>query len=189
MSRKLRVWYENACYHITCRGNHRNDLFRDEADFGMYLELLSFALKSFVDTPYQIISYCLMDNHVHLLIRTSTRHIGDFMKRLNMSYAIYFNKKYNYIGHLFQDRFFSELVTDDTQLLEISRYIHLNPVRAKMVDFPEDYPWSSYRYLIGTSNICCIHPYCIWNYFNSKDAPRLYKVFVESKLSPKKEEA
>ncbi|MGL4738411.1 MAG: transposase [Cellulosilyticaceae bacterium] len=187
MPRKAREWHEHACYHITCRGNHRNDLFRDESDFGMYLILLGDVLKHFKDTPFHLVSYCLMDNHVHLLIQTTTRHIGLFMKRLNMNYAIYFNKKYNYIGHLFQDRFFSELIATDTQLLETSRYIHLNPVRAQMVPLPQDYPWSSYPYLIGVADTSCINPSYIWRYFPEDRATTLYQEFVESKLNLRKE--
>lgn len=187
MARKPREWYENACYHITCRGNHRNDLFRDAGDFGMYLSLLSDTIKYFEDTSYTLIAYCLMDNHVHLLIQTSTSPISNFMKRINMNYAIYFNKKYNYVGHLFQDRFFSELILDDSQLLETSRYIHLNPVRANMVTRPQDYPWSSYCHLIGLNLDACINPYYIWKYFQEDHAPKLYQTFVERKIHSLKE--
>ncbi|MGL5676627.1 MAG: transposase [Cellulosilyticaceae bacterium] len=139
MSRKKREWYEYAYYHITCRGNHRNDIFRDEGDFGMYIDLLCFHLKQFETTPYEVVCYCLMDNHVHLLMRMSTKPLSLLMQRLNCSYVRYFNKKYNYVGHLFQERFFAELIETDQQLLEVSRYIHLNPVKAQMVTTPGDY--------------------------------------------------
>ncbi|MHC1749585.1 MAG: transposase [Cellulosilyticaceae bacterium] len=182
MARKKRDWYENACYHITCRGNHRNDIFKDDSDFGMYLEIINNVLSHFKQTPYMVASYCLMDNHVHLLLKTSSLELGPFMKRLNMLYAIYFNKKYHYIGHLFQDRFFSEIIADDTQLLETSRYIHLNPVRAKMVIFPEDYAWSSYKTLIGLEAQPIVASNIILQYWKPP-SHLLYQQFTMGKLA------
>jgi len=85
-----------------------------------------------------------MTNHVHILIATKEKQLGYFIGRVNSMYAKYFNDKYNYIGHLFQDRYFSELIEDDKQMLTTSQYIHLNPVRANMVNLPEDYEWSSF---------------------------------------------
>jgi len=181
MARKKREWYENACYHITCRGNHRSDLFREDEDFATYLEIVSLTLKYFYETPYYLATYCLMTNHVHLLVKTSSKPLGSFMKRINMLYAMYFNKKYNYLGHLFQDRFFAELITDDPQLLETSRYIHLNPVRAHMVSLPQDYDWSSYKTLIGLENHPIITSDIILNYFEPNSHVN-YQQFVTSKL-------
>ena len=186
MGRKKRTWYQNSYYHITCRGNHRNDLFRDTDDFCVYLELMGFYLKQFWETPYEVICYCLMDNHVHLLMRMSSRPLGDYMKRLNLAYAKYFNGKYNYIGHLFQDRFFAELLVTDKQLLEVSRYIHLNPVKAHMVDFPIDYKWSSYKSYITDSPYTILHQERILEYFKTDDARELYRIFVESQLKEEK---
>lgn len=136
MSYKERVWYPNAIYHITARGNRRNNIFKDGEDFQIYLTLIEQALEYF-NFQREIICYCLLNNHVHLLIRTKDWHIKDIMTRINSIYAMYYYKKYNYIGHLYQDRYFTDLIESDSQMLETSRYIHLNPVRAKMVKKPE----------------------------------------------------
>lgn len=143
MPTKKRIWYPETTYHITARGNHRNDIFIDEEDFLYYLTLMNEALEYYLYDKYEIKSYCLMDNHVHILLKTWNKPSGQFMCRLNSKYAKYYNKKYNCIGHLFQDRYFSETIESDSQMLETSKYIHLNPVRAKMVQKPEYYKWSS----------------------------------------------
>ena len=142
MPRKKREWYPGAQYHIMCRGNHRAEIYRDDEDRQVYLTLLEEKRKKY---NINLISYCLMSNHVHLQIETVDNSPGLFMKMLNMKYAIFFNKKYNFVGHLFQGRYRSELIETDAQLLQTSKYIHLNPVRANMVEKPEQYAWSSYR--------------------------------------------
>lgn len=146
MPRKSRIWCPGAVYHIMCRGNHRQEIFRDEEDRIFYLTALKDVQEKM---PYLLHSYCLMTNHVHLQIETIDINISQVMKRINMLYAIYFNKKYNFIGHLFQDRYRSELIDATPYYLEISRYIHLNPVRGNIVALPESYEWSSYRTYIG----------------------------------------
>ena len=135
MARK-REWYEGAIYHVTVRGNRRNDIFRDKEDFEYYLNTIEEAMVYYIQFNYKTICYCLMDNHVHLMIKTDMEPLGKLMGRISASYTRYFNKKYNYIGHLFQDRYFSELIKSDEQMLETSRYIHLNPVRAKKNYYP-----------------------------------------------------
>lgn len=123
-----------------------------------------------------------------LLIKTSNKPLGEFMKRINMLYAIYFNKKYSYIGHLYQDRYYCELIEDDKQMLETSTYIHLNPVRARMVNKPEDYQWSSYKEFIGTDEVTIIKPDKVLNYFKKEYKHKLYQKFVENKIKQQKEE-
>jgi len=112
MTNKARVWYPNAAYHITTRGNRRNDIFRDEEDFQVYLTIIEGAMEYFHE-QYEIICYCLMDNHMHILLKTNEKHLKYFISRINSIYARFFNKKYNYIGHLYQQRYFSELIEDD----------------------------------------------------------------------------
>lgn len=146
MPRKKRIWYPGAVYHIMCRGNHRHEIYRDEEDRLFFLTTLKEVKEKM---PYILHSYCLMSNHVHLHIETCDINISQVMKRINMLYAIYFNKKYNFVGHLFQDRYRSELIEKTAYHLEISRYIHLNPVRATIVTRPEQYEWSSYRVYLG----------------------------------------
>lgn len=120
-------------------------------------------------------SYCLMPNHVHLQIETGDINISHIMKKINMSYAIYFNKKYDIVGHLFQDRYRAELIETEPYHLEISRYIHLNPVRANIVKRPDLFRWSSYKVyvdeqedqLISTEKtLGCFSPPRIRNYRN-----------------------
>jgi putative transposase len=178
MVRKRRIWFPGAAYHITCRGNHRNDIFKDEEDFLVYLTILEAAKHEY---PFVLIAYCLMTNHVHLLIKTKETDTGKIMKKINLSYAIYFNNKFNYVGHLFQGRYFAELIEDDAQMLSTSRYIHLNPIRAKMVSKPSDYEWSSYSMYIGEKVEKHIDSLIILNRFKDKSR-KLYKEYVESSL-------
>lgn len=180
-SRKLREWYPNAMYHITSRGNRRNDIFRDNEDYQVYVTILKEAIE-FLDNQYEIICYCLMTNHVHLQVQTKEKHIKYLMMRVNRFYAKYFNNKYNYVGHLFQARYGSELIEEDIYVLEVSRYIHLNPVRANMVKKPEDYKWSSYCMYIGNEkeNFICSNK--IISYFKNKNR-ELYKMYVESAIT------
>ena len=179
MSRKSREWYPSVAMHITSRGNHRNDIFRDGEDYEFYIVSLEECIKYF-NNEFEILGYTLMTNHIHLQIQTKQKHIGFFMKRLNNFYAKYFNNKYNYIGHLFQERYGSEVITSDGYLLETSRYIHLNPVRANMVKKPEEYQWSSYCMYIGKKKERIINSRNILAYFKNENCRELYKIYVES---------
>lgn len=150
MARKARVWWPGACYHIMCRGNHRHDIFRDDEDREVYISILRQVKAS---QPYILHSYCLMTNHVHLQIETKDIAPGTIMKMINMKYAIYFNKKYRFVGQLMQGRYRDELINSDEYFLTISRYIHLNPVKANMVEHPIEYRWSSCKeYFTDTHN-------------------------------------
>ena len=146
MPKKKREWYPGAVYHIMCRGNRRSDLFRDEEDFLVYLSILQEAEDKH---DFVLYSYCLMTNHVHLHLKTKDKKISKIMRTINLLYAKYFNNKHNFIGHLFQGRYKSELIENDSYNLTISKYIHLNPVRAEMVEKPVEYEWSSYRTYMG----------------------------------------
>ncbi|MBV7271487.1 transposase [Clostridium sp. PL3] len=183
MPTKKRAWYPGASYHITARGNHRNDIFKEEEDFQYYLMLMYEALNYYNYNNYKIISYCLMNNHMHLQLKTQDAPVGQFMGRINSKYAKYYNKKYNYIGHLFQDRYNSVLIENDQQMLETSRYIHLNPIRAKMVKRPEEYQYSSYGAFIGIYDEEIISSNLILDYFNEKRKRILYKKFVEEVIT------
>lgn len=178
-------WFPNSSCHITARGNHRNDIFKDGEDFQYYLTLLEEALEYFQQDGYKIICYCLMDNHVHMLIKTKDKPLGQFIGRVNAMYAKYFNKKYNYIGHLFQDRYHAEFIESDKQMLEASRYIHLNPLRANMVSKPEEYQWSSYSMFIGEKKDKIISSDIVLCYFKKENKRDLYREFVESAIKTK----
>jgi hypothetical protein len=109
----------------------------------------------------------------------------DFMSRVSSIYAKFFNDKYNYVGHLYQDTYFSELIESDSQMIDTSRYIHLNPVKAKMVERAEDYPWSSYSMYIGEKEEKLIVSKMVLSYFKKGKEKELYKRFVESATKDK----
>lgn len=142
MPRHQRILSETGTYHVMMRGNERKNLFQGDEDKQRFLETLFVKRK---ETGFSVYAYCLMDNHIHLLIKESEESLATTMKRVNASYAFYFNQKYHRVGHLFQDRFKSEPVEDDRYLMAVARYIHNNPVKAGMVDTLEQYKWSSYR--------------------------------------------
>lgn len=142
MPRKPNLWFPGAKYHIINRGIRRNPLFEDDDDYYQYLSLLTEAKGKF---PFSIQSYCLMTNHTHIQIQTIDTSPDKFMHFLNLRYAKYFNKKYSYTGHVFEKRYAYELVDSIEYEIELSKYIHLNPLKAGIVHKLEDYPWSSYR--------------------------------------------
>ncbi|MBP2661400.1 MAG: transposase like protein, partial [Firmicutes bacterium] len=149
MPRQGRQLSESKIYHVMIRGNARKNIFLDDEDKNRFIEILSEKNK---ERKFVIYAYCLMDNHVHLLINEGSDEIGRIMKRINISYAYYFNKKYVRTGHLFQDRFKSEGIENDAYLLSAVRYIHNNPVKAGIVKNMEEYKWSSYTIYTETEN-------------------------------------
>ncbi|WP_369691328.1 transposase [Desulfolucanica intricata] len=159
-----------------CRGNHRQNIFRDEEDRQVYFMVLKWAKEKY---DFFLHSYCLMSNHVHLHLETVDVNIASIMKYINMHYAISFNQKYNIVGHLFQDRYRAELIETDAYNLEISRYIHLNPVEAGIVERPLDYPWSSYSAYMGVKKDPLVTTKKILGYFLNSDTA-LYQKYVES---------
>ena len=128
------------------RGIRRLEIFQDEFDYQVFLEILK---KESEQKKCNIHAYCLMTNHFHLLAESQNVEIGKFMKSLAGKYAMYYNHRHSYKGHVFEDRYKSCLVETDEYFLQTSRYIHLNPVKAKMTEHPEDYKWSSYRNFIS----------------------------------------
>jgi putative transposase len=142
VSRKHRIWFPGAIYHITNRGNRRSSIFYDNFDHEAYLNFLEETRRFY---PFHLHAYCLMTNHLHLQLETINHHPKHIMKMLNSRYAMYFNKRHHLVGHVFQGRYGAELIETKDYLLDVSRYIHLNPVEAGMVNLPSDYPWSSYN--------------------------------------------
>ena len=141
MARPLRVEYPGAYYHIINRGNAGENIFNSIRDREKFLEYLEKAVERFSIIVH---TYCLMTTHYHLLIETPQPNLSTAIQWLNVSYAAYYNKKRRRSGHLFQGRFKSVLVDADEYLKHLSRYIHLNPVRANIVTNPAEFPWSSY---------------------------------------------
>lgn len=150
MSRPPREQSESAIYHVMLRGNEKRDIFLDDEDRVRFIDILR--IKR-LENGFELYAFCLMNNHVHLLINEMESSIARIMKCINVSYAFYFNKKYNRVGHLFQDRFRSEVIDMDNYLLFAARYIHNNPVKAGIVDSPEKYEWSSYGSYLGRKPI------------------------------------
>ena len=146
MARKARIEIEGGLYHVITRGNDRQTIFHSEEDHGKFLSLLA-ALKERL--PFYLYAYCLMSNHVHLLIERKVDTVGRIMHRLLTGYSQYYNRRYGKIGHLLQGRHKSILCQSEVYMGELVRYIHLNPVRARMVARAEDYPYSSQRAYLG----------------------------------------
>lgn len=144
MPRMRRVIPLDAALHIICRGNNRNNVFHSDNDKLRYYTLLC-ALKD--ENQVEILHYCLMDNHIHLILRLNQKStLSRFMKQVNLSYFHYFRKLYGYFGHFWQDRFKSNIIEMDSYLLQCGKYIELNPVKAGMVNHPAEYLFSSYNF-------------------------------------------
>ena len=178
MPRKPRVWYPGAAYHIMCRGNHRHQLFRDDDDYRVYLTIVQ---QARVQRPFLLHAYCLMTNHVHLQIETKEEPVSHIMQSINLNYSKYFNKKYNFIGQLYQGRFRGELIRSRGYFLEISRYIHRNPWEAKAVEDIAAYPWSSYPVYVGGTESRFVTTTEVLSYFVAP-ADYHYQQYVENEM-------
>lgn len=138
-----RVCFDGAIYHVTARGNNRETVFLEGSDYRRYLDLVARYKARF---HFRLHAYALMPNHVHLLLAPAPgTTISHLMQCLTIAYTKWFNRRHGRVGHVFQGRFHSRLIAEDAYLLVASRYVHLNPVRAKLTPHPAAYPWSSYR--------------------------------------------
>lgn len=146
MARPLRIEFPGAIYHVTSRGNARRKIFLNDTDRENFLETLAWVIERF---NWVCHAYCLMDNHFHLMIETPDANLSRGMRQLNGVYTQGFNRQHRKVGHLFQGRFKAILVERDSYLLDLARYVVLNPVRARMVKSAKDYAWSSYRPTMG----------------------------------------
>jgi len=149
MPRRAREKSVTGVYHVMVRGINKQPIFKDETDCKQYL---CFLAELMYDMNFMIYAFCLMVNHVHLLISVDSDKLSLMMKRLGTRYAYYYNSKYGRVGHLFQDRFKSEVIDTEKYLFAVLRYIHQNPVKAKMVNKAADYHWSSYGAYLDDSN-------------------------------------
>lgn len=189
MARPLRLEFEGAVYHLTGRGNARQNIFLDPMDFGIFLEILSQTISRY---GWICHAYCLMDNHYHLLIETPKANLSLGMRHINGSYTQKFNRRHKRVGHVFQGRFKAILVEKGSHLLELSRYVVLNPVRARMVQKAEDWKWSSYSATgWGGRKAECLTEEWILSQFDKKkgEARRKYREFVRAGLKQSKDEA
>lgn len=146
MARPLRIEFAGALYHVTARGDRREAIYLGDEDREAFLELLGEVCRRFNWTVH---AYCLMSNHYHLLVETPDANLSKGMRQLNGVYTQRFNRSHHRVGHVFQGRFKGILVQKDAYLLELTRYVVLNPVRAGMVEDAEDWRWSSHRVALG----------------------------------------
>jgi putative transposase len=142
MSRPLRLEFAGALYHITSRGNDRNLIYLQDDDFELFLQILANVCERY---NWVVHAYCLMSNHYHLLVETPDANLSQGMRQLNGVVTQSMNRKHHRVGHLLQGRYKAILVEKDAYLLELCRYIVLNPVRANMVSSPDEWPWSSWH--------------------------------------------
>ena len=182
MARPLRIEYPGAYYHVTSRGNEQKDIFKSKRDREKFLEYLESATTRYGAVIH---AYCLMSNHYHLLMETPGGNLSQIMRHINGAYTTYFNIKRKRAGHLLQGRYKAILVEADEYLTELSRYIHLNPVRVGIVERPEQYQWSSYPiYTSHSKPPAWLKTGFILGCFAKKieDAHKKYRTFVEDRL-------
>ncbi|HOE00424.1 MAG TPA: transposase [Kiritimatiellia bacterium] len=197
MARKLRIQFKGAIYHLTIRGIERRNIFRDDHDRLRFLAQLA---EAGAESGVRLYLYCLMNNHAHLLAETPRANVSAFMHRLQTAYTVYFNRKHQRVGHLVQGRFSSKLVQGDQYLLNLSRYIHLNPVFAGIMaakplktrrQFLRNYRWSSYRGYAGLSSVeDIVDRTALLSMMPGKGEQqrKAYRTFVESGLATTDEE-
>ncbi len=188
MARKPRIEYEGAFYHVITRGNQKQEIFKDRKDFIKYLEILSDYKKLY---QYFLYSYTLMSNHVHLLIEIRKTPLSKIMQGINQRYTAYFNRRYKTVGHLFQSRYKAILCDRDEYLLSLVKYIHFNPVRAKISKTPDEYPWSShYSYIKKTNKTDIVDTEQVLRMFSEDvtKARRLYRAYMGDEVTVKKED-
>jgi len=185
MPRQARIDAPGALHHVICRGIDRQTIFSDDSDYGLFLERLADLIK---ESGTRCFAWALMTNHFHLLLRTGNRSVSDLMKRLLTGYAVNYNRRHNRVGHLFQNRFKSILCQQGAYLLELVRYIHLNPLRANIVtDYPSlsKYPYCGHGVVLGRNKNDWQDRNYILRLFGTKeaDAKRKYRDFVRKGIS------
>ena len=180
MARPLRIELAGGLYHVTSRGNARGEIYLDDEDRLNWLELFSDVCSRF---NWICHAYCLMSNHYHIVVETVEGNLSKGMRQLNGVYTQSFNRRHRRVGHVFQGRYKAIMVERDSYLLELSRYVVLNPVRAHMVNDVVDWPWSSYRATVGqVAALKCLQVNWLLSQFNSHrdQAIVLYQNFVRA---------
>jgi putative transposase len=178
MARPLRIEYPGAVYHITTRGNEKKPVYKDDQDRDNFLSTLHQVSKRY---HWICHAYCLMDNHFHLLIETQEGNLSLGMRQLNGVYTQKFNKWHGRVGHLFQGRYKAILIQKDSHLLEVCRYVVLNPVRARLVEDPGEWRWSSYGATAGQAKPpACLTTSWVLRQFSreKRKAEREYRKYV-----------
>ncbi len=181
MARPLRIEYPGAVHHVIVRGNNRQAVFRDNDDRRVYLDKLQ---QYCVAKEVHLLCYCLLSNHAHLLVETPRGNLSKLMQPFQTSYTRYFNRRHGRTGHVFAQRYKAFLVDRDAYLLQVSRYIHLNPVGANVAGRPQAYRWSSYRAYCTDRGGTGLHRDIILGQFGGPMRQRVarYRAFVEGAL-------
>ena len=182
MPRSARIVPDEGVFHVITRGNNRADVFHDSSDFEAYLEILSNVRASH---PFKLYHHCLMTNHVHLALETSAGHpLAQIMKKVNLTYALCYKKKYRHVGHFWQDRYKSLLIEKDIYLLACGAYIELNPVKAGLAAHPRDYPYSSFSFYASDAPSILLTPNPLYDSFGDVNEVRRrnYEAFVLARL-------
>jgi len=183
VARPLRIQYENAYYHVTCRGNGRQRIFATDSDRRKFLDLLARSVEIY---QVRLIAFVLMDNHFHLIVKTPHANLQELMRHFNISYTGYFNKKHQRTGHLYQGRYKAFLIDAGSYLVEVSRYVHLNPIRTReridsdqeqKKEYLRSYRWSSYPDYISSSRYPFLVTDEVLGYFRNNRLS--YRAFVE----------
>jgi len=180
--RTARIAPEGHIYHVLTRGNNRQAVFHEDADFIRYCDLITDYKDKYAFLLYH---YVLMTNHIHLVVETAAHGpLSEIMKGINISYAQYYKKKYGHIGHFWQDRYKSILISRDEYLLACGSYIELNPVRAEMAKAPGDYRWSSYGFYAEGKADSLVDRQPVYCDFSKDDKERSkrYRDFVQGML-------
>jgi len=177
MGRKPRLHYQGALYHVISRGNNRQTIFQSDKDRAVFLSLLRKLKKK---CPFFLYAYCLMGNHFHLLVEVRDMPLSAIMQRLLTGYTRYFNWTHKRKGHLFQGRYKAFICQKDSCLLELMRYIHLNPVRAEIVEEPAKFPWSSHEDYIRDNNGSIVDTHLVLEYFDNGSfrGRKKYEAFI-----------
>ncbi len=178
MARRTRLHIPGAVYHVMLRGNAGQLLFFTADDYGHFYNLLSDGVDRF---SYQVHAFCCMPNHLHLLVQVGVTPLSRIMQNLTFRYARWVNEQQGRTGHLFQGRYKALLIEPENYLVELTRYIHLTPVRARFVKEPADHPWSGHRAYIGLEHLAWLTTEKVLQQFatNRAQAQRKYRAFVE----------
>ncbi len=183
MPRIARIAPNDYVYHVLCRGNDKKTVFKDDNDYEKYLEILQRYKERY---KFSLYHYVLMGTHIHLVVEPieGGGRLSDIMKGTNLSYVLYYKNRYSHIGHFWQDRFKSIVISKDDYLLACGSYVELNPVRARMVKDPGDYRWSSYKAYAYGKKDNLVDEHLIYTQLseNKVERRRKYREFVRGMI-------
>jgi putative transposase len=187
MPRSARIAPKECIYHLLTRGNNRKGIFKNENDYTRYIEIIK---KYKFKYKFKLYHYVLMRNHVHLVLELIAKggNLAEIMKGINLSYAQYFKSRYKHIGHFWQDRYKSIIISSDEYLLACGSYVELNPLRSKIAEHPKDYKWSSFNaYAYGKGNTIVMdeHPSYKLLSENEKERMKKYRRYVKGMINKK----